>query len=304
MVICANMAYFEKIKMPLWQLSVLKKRKMVTLQGTHEEGARFCGAIPAFFVTFRNLPGRMLVDVVTIDLKVAREGPHGWKISTCHIRYVIGLLSRLNLKNMHITAFLSICLLMLPGTDPDPKEGSSTQTDPKDTYYKYEREEVSFYRDRVEFTKPPVPMAQSEIEAPPEVNPVTGQFEMGQKLVVEADPQLEVFIKKHKEINEQIKTVKGFRIQIYAGRGRTGREEARQARTQFLSNFPDETPPPVQYEPPLYRVRVGNFMRREDAELFCRKVREIFRGAFVVTDEVEVPKYTPESESSDWNNRN
>lgn len=204
---------------------------------------------------------------------------------------------------MNITGLFAAFLMMVPMGDGegDEKQAHQTQTDPKDTYFRYEREEVDQYRDRVTFTMPSVPTEQVEIVEPVDIRPVEGEFSMGKKLVIDADPNLEVFLQKHKDINKKIKTVDGWRVQIFADRGRDGREQMQKVKSLFLSNYPDVKTKP-EYLAPLYRLRVGNFLRHEDAVLFCREVRQIIPGAFIVPDKVEVPKYRPEEDQ--WENRN
>lgn len=198
---------------------------------------------------------------------------------------------------------LATCLMISPfgnGGDGDKK---GKDEDVKDTYYKYEREDVSYYRDRVAFTLPSA-AAEEVVETDvSDVRRLNGRFNDEQKLVVEADPRLQQFIDKHKKLNEEIEEVQGWKVQVYAGRGRVGREEANGARSKFLSNYPDYSAP-LEFQHPLYRVRVGDFMRREEAELFCRDVRTVFPGALIVKDKVKVPKYKAGSDNSSIWNRN
>ncbi len=202
---------------------------------------------------------------------------------------------------MSITSILAACLMLMPIGDGD-KDGKKRDNDVRDTYYKYEREEVSYYRDRVDFRMPPIPVQEIEENDPVEIIPVEGSFVGGKRLVIEADDRLEEFINRHKQINASKKTVDGYRVQIFADRGSSGRAQAERAKTIFLSNYPDIK---AYYRMvyPLYQVRVGDFMRSEEAELFCREVWEIFPSAFVVKNvQVEVPKYKPSDEQkSKWN---
>jgi len=209
---------------------------------------------------------------------------------------------------MNTTTLLAMWMMVMPLGDGDgdkPKAEEPTprqeQNDPRDTYYRYEREAVDAYRDRVVFSLPPVPQQTTEVMEPVNIRPVEGAFVPDKKLVVEADPNLEVFLEKHKEINKKIKVVDGWRVQIFADRGRDGREQMQKVKALFLSNFPD-VKTKAEYLTPLYRLRVGNFLRHEDAVLFCREVRKIIPGAFIVPDKVEVPRYIPE-ESDSWQNR-
>ena len=201
---------------------------------------------------------------------------------------------------INITSLLAACLMIMPLGDGDKDDKKQSNDDVRDSYYKYEREEVSYYRDRVEFTLPAVPVEEVEPEEIPDPRRLSGRFNSAQRLVVEADPRLGEFVEKHKKINEKIKEINGFKVQIYAGRGTAGRSDASGAHTKFISNYPDEDAK-TKFEHPLYRVHVGNFMRREEAELFCREVRTLFPRALVISAKVKIPKYkSNEKEENRW----
>lgn len=76
---------------------------------------------------------------------------------------------------------------------------------------------------------------------------------------------------------------KGYRVQIYLG-DRKGQGEARK---KFNELFPDYASYP-DYQAPNFKVRVGDFKHRADAERLLYEVRKEFPGAFIVPDEVEL----------------
>ncbi|MDX2247063.1 MAG: SPOR domain-containing protein [Bacteroidia bacterium] len=182
--------------------------------------------------------------------------------------------------------------MQVPSGDGDDKKKSKG----KEFYYKYEREEVSDYRDRVEFKMPePKVIAVQITEETPHGMSLSYLFSPGKKLHIEADAQLESLIQKHIEINAGTHQVSGFRIQVFAG---SNRQNAWSSKGTAMSRF-SQLPQYLEYEAPNYVVRVGDFMDKEDAILMLRAMREVFPGAFIVPDMVKVPRVLPEEEETD-----
>lgn len=75
---------------------------------------------------------------------------------------------------------------------------------------------------------------------------------------------------------------RGFRVQIYMGSSRSD-AYAEQARFQRLFSNIDTY---VTYEAPNYRVKVGDFRSRSEAEQLMRGLREQFSNVFVHTEEI------------------
>lgn len=86
---------------------------------------------------------------------------------------------------------------------------------------------------------------------------------------------------------------RGFKIQAFSGNNqRTSRDEANRKQSQINQLYPDlETV--VLFESPFWRLRVGNFENRGDAEEALHKLRESFpsfgREMYIVVDEVKIP---------------
>ncbi|MEZ4772359.1 MAG: SPOR domain-containing protein [Bacteroidia bacterium] len=174
--------------------------------------------------------------------------------------------------------------------------GDKKKNKGKEFYYKYEREEVSDYRDRVDFKMPePKVIAVEVTEETPHGMSLSYLFGPGKKLYIEADKELESLIQKHIEINGNTHQISGFRIQVFAG---SNRQNAWSSKGTAMSRFP-KLSQYLEYQAPNYVVRVGDFMDKEDAILMLRTLREVFPGAFIVPDMVKVPRALPENEDSD-----
>jgi hypothetical protein len=109
-------------------------------------------------------------------------------------------------------------------------------------------------------------------------------------LVVHKDPRIDLLIKKQAEINEFTtrearSNVQGFRIQVI---NTTDRGAAIQAKTKVYQLYP-ELKAYLLYQAPYFRLRVGNFINRKDAENYQRKLSKEFKqNLFIVNDVVEV----------------
>ena len=79
-------------------------------------------------------------------------------------------------------------------------------------------------------------------------------------------------------------TVLGFRVQIYTGSSRT---EAYAAQSRFQRMYRD-IPTYVGYTQPNYRVKVGDFRSRSDAQAIMRELRKDFGSVFLFTEQIKI----------------
>ena len=96
------------------------------------------------------------------------------------------------------------------------------------------------------------------------------------------------------ELQETVRTVEGFRIQIFSGEDRNVAEgiltEARAwwDTQRGAPGVPNELQPEVAYIQPYYRVRIGAFESRQDADTMLAVVRQRYSDAFLVPDLVTI----------------
>ncbi|GGH01153.1 hypothetical protein GCM10007415_41510 [Parapedobacter pyrenivorans] len=79
-------------------------------------------------------------------------------------------------------------------------------------------------------------------------------------------------------------TAMGFRVQIYSGSDRT-EAYAEQARFKKLYKDIDTY---LSYEEPNYRVKVGDFRSRSEAQDLMQGLRRQFHNVFVFTEEIYI----------------
>ncbi len=107
------------------------------------------------------------------------------------------------------------------------------------------------------------------------------------------DPSVEKQLEKKKELNRsKPPTIDGFRVQIYAG---NSRQQAMQIRTEVLGAYTDYAAYLI-YKQPTFRVRVGDFKTRFEAQKFLNELKAQYPSSFIVPDEVLVnPVLAPKS---------
>ncbi|ADB41126.1 sporulation protein [Spirosoma linguale] len=84
--------------------------------------------------------------------------------------------------------------------------------------------------------------------------------------------------------NRSIRYAPGFRIQVYVG---TQRQEVDAIRQLITQNFP-ELNPYLSYNQPTYRLKIGDFMRRMDAERYYSLVKRMIESAQLQADKVDI----------------
>jgi hypothetical protein len=115
-------------------------------------------------------------------------------------------------------------------------------------------------------------------------------------LVVHKDPRIDLLLKKQGDVNAAIKkanarTARGFRLLVI---NTNKRDEAIAAKTKVYTNFP-ELKAYLVYQSPYFRLKVGNFRTREDAQDYQKTLGYYFpKGVFIIADTIEI---TPEKDN-------
>jgi len=116
---------------------------------------------------------------------------------------------------------------------------------------------------------------------------------------VKKDPRLEVLTAKQVAMNKRQSMMtsngqyKGFRVQVLST---TDRTKAFDIKAQLLTRFPAEKSYAL-FQSPYFKIRIGNFIKKEDAETFRKQLAKMFPdGCFVVQDVIE---YTPPEEEAE-----
>ncbi len=84
--------------------------------------------------------------------------------------------------------------------------------------------------------------------------------------------------------NRSVRYAPGFRVQVYVG---TQRQEVDATKLLIAQNFP-ELSPYLSYNQPTYKLKVGDFMRRIDAERYYASIRRLIGSAQLQPDKVDI----------------
>jgi hypothetical protein len=109
-------------------------------------------------------------------------------------------------------------------------------------------------------------------------------------IVVHKDPRVDLLVKKQVQINEETsrdtrRIAKGYRLMVITT---NNREEAIAAKTKVYTYFP-ELKAYMWHQSPYYKLKVGNFKERKDAEDYQKKLNVYFpKGVYIMPDKVEV----------------
>lgn len=105
------------------------------------------------------------------------------------------------------------------------------------------------------------------------------------------DPRIDRLVEKHRLYNQTNPGVDGFRVQIFFDSGNNSKKAAQTAREKFMETNPDVAAY-LTFKAPYYRVRIGNFRTKLEAEGFLFQLATIYPNAFTVPDRVQIEKKT------------
>jgi len=83
-------------------------------------------------------------------------------------------------------------------------------------------------------------------------------------------------------------TISGWRIQIFFDSGNNSKSKAYSVKSNFVTLYP-EVDAYITYKEPNYKVRVGDFRTRLDAERFKQEILSVYENAFIVKDDINLP---------------
>lgn len=108
-------------------------------------------------------------------------------------------------------------------------------------------------------------------------------------LHVNKDSRIERLMKRQRDVYAVSNTMNGYRIQIFMEIGNEAVNHAQSVKYSFTRAFP-EIPVYLSYEQPYYRLRVGDFRNRVEAEKYLRLIKPKFGLAFVTAEVINPPK--------------
>lgn len=122
------------------------------------------------------------------------------------------------------------------------------------------------------------------------------QADSTSSIVIHKDPRIDLLVKKQVQINEETtrdarRNVPGFRIQVI---NTNDRNAAITAKTKVYQLYP-ELKSYLIYQSPYFRLRVGNFKDKDEADDYLKALSKQFPGnVFLVRDIVEIKLDKPD----------
>lgn len=117
---------------------------------------------------------------------------------------------------------------------------------------------------------------------------VSAQNEDPGRLLLISDPRIDSLLQTHIAANINDPRIPGWRVQIFFESGNNSKILAQEAMEEFRDEYP-EVEPYISFRPPYYKVRVGDFRTRMDAEKFLDDIRNDYPNAFVTRDNIRYP---------------
>ena len=109
----------------------------------------------------------------------------------------------------------------------------------------------------------------------------------GQAEIIQ-DKKVDLLVDKYIFLNRHQFTLSGWRIQIFFDAGANSKRKATEVLKQFNENYP-ESQAYLSFKEPYYRVRVGDFRSRLEAEGFLKKIKPQYPNAFATSDLINPP---------------
>jgi hypothetical protein len=119
------------------------------------------------------------------------------------------------------------------------------------------------------------------------------------QVVIKKDPRVDMLLKKQEEVNkkaylESNRAFQGFRVQVI---NTNNRQKALEIKTHLLREFGDHKTY-LLYQSPYFRLHIGNFRTREEAEGLRNQLRRLYpTGVIIVPANVELKPEEEEEEA-------
>jgi hypothetical protein len=104
------------------------------------------------------------------------------------------------------------------------------------------------------------------------------------------DHRLDLLIAKQEELNKKVyldnnRTASGYRILVV---NTNDRKKAMDVKSTLMRDFPDHKTYLI-YQSPYFKIQIGNFRKREDAESLRKQVTRLYpTGVIVIPSTIEV----------------
>lgn len=116
---------------------------------------------------------------------------------------------------------------------------------------------------------------------------------------VVGDVAVAQLVKRHIELNERVRTIPGYRIQVASLSGTSSKNRAFDMKERLHMNYPG-VEAYVVFDEPNFKVKVGDFRTRLEAYVFLQHIRGEFPGTIIRDNiyptQINWDEMVPESE--------
>jgi hypothetical protein len=106
------------------------------------------------------------------------------------------------------------------------------------------------------------------------------------------DDKVDLLVSKHIRINQGSQGIDGYRIQIFFDSGNNSKTNAKGVYESFIAKFPD-VKAYLSFKTPNYKVRVGDFRTKLDAQRFLNEILTDYPNAWITADQINLPDVKP-----------
>lgn len=106
----------------------------------------------------------------------------------------------------------------------------------------------------------------------------------GGKVTVTGDMTVGEMVALHVELNNRVKSMPGFRVQIASFSGINSKSSAFTLRDRFMADYP-LVQAYIVYDEPNFKVKVGDFRTRLEAYAFLQEIKEVYKG-YIIKDNI------------------
>lgn len=121
------------------------------------------------------------------------------------------------------------------------------------------------------------------------------------QLHIVGDVNATKMVERHIELNQRVKTIPGYRVQIASFSGTNSKTSAFNLRDNFVTDYPT-VQAYIVFDEPNFKVKVGDFRTRLEAYAFLQQIKETYKG-YIIRDNIypEPPlldEYAPDDQES------
>jgi len=103
------------------------------------------------------------------------------------------------------------------------------------------------------------------------------------KVKIETSARIDEVIAQKKQYNKSLKTIKGYKIQLFYG----SEKESYKIKDEFKKQFPDISTS-IIFSSPQWKVQVGNFETRLEADKTLVDIKQKYPSAIILATEIDM----------------